>query len=229
MATTYRDIKADILARITRGALAPGALIPNELELAETYDCARATVNRAMRELAEEGVIERKRKAGTRVRLAPRREARVPIPIVRHEIEATGARYRYSLLSREETTAPDWLRDRLSLLYGARALHLTCLHFADGAPYQYEDRWISLDMLPHAADADFTATGPNEWLVAAIPFSNAEIAFGAVAADADAAAHLACTEATPLFQTERSTWWQGEAITFVRLWFRPGYRLETRY
>ena len=32
---TYRDIKADILGRITRGEWKPGSLIPGELELAE--------------------------------------------------------------------------------------------------------------------------------------------------------------------------------------------------
>lgn len=68
---TYRDIKADILGRITRGEWKPGSLIPGELELAETYGSARATVNRAMRELAEDGIIERKRKSGSRVRSSP--------------------------------------------------------------------------------------------------------------------------------------------------------------
>lgn len=75
MAATYREIKADILAKITRGDWRPGALIPSEWELAESYGAARATVNRAMRELAAEGLIERKRKSGTRVRLAPLRQA----------------------------------------------------------------------------------------------------------------------------------------------------------
>ena len=86
MTATYRDIKSDILGKITRGEWTPGSLIPGELELAETYGSARATVNRAMRELAEEGIIERKRKSGSRVRLAPLRQARFDIPVIRREI-----------------------------------------------------------------------------------------------------------------------------------------------
>ncbi len=229
MTTTYREVKADILGKITQGIWPPGSLIPNEVELSQTYDCARATVNRAMRELAEDGVIERKRKAGTRVRMAPLREARFAIPIVRQEIEDRGAQYRYTLLHQKECEAPDWLRDRLSLLYGARVLHLECLHHADAEPYQHEDRWISLDTLPHAAEADFTSSGPNEWLVAAVPFSNAEISFGAVKADDDLARHLACRAGDALFQTERSTWWEGRAITFVRLTFHSGHRMTAQY
>ncbi|MCB1313945.1 MAG: UTRA domain-containing protein [Sedimentitalea sp.] len=229
MSATYRDVKADILDKITRGTWAPGSLVPSEVDLAETYGCARATVNRAMRELVEDGIIERRRKAGTRVRMAPVRQARFAIPIVRKEIEDQGAAYRYALVSRAVATAPDWLRARLNLAGGGQVLHLTCMHYADGIPYQFEDRWINLAVLPQAREADFAQTGPNEWLVAEIPFSDAEISFLAVSADAGLAAHLGCAPGDALFQTERITWWQGAANTFVRLTYRRGHRMTARY
>ena len=225
---SYRNVKSDIRRRITEGAWKPGGLLPSEIDLAARYDCARATVNRAMRELAEEGLVERRRRAGTRVRTAPRRQARFDIPLVRQEIEERGARYRYALLRREAGPAPDWLRARLGLDPGGEALHLVCIHHADGAPYQLEDRWISLATLPQAREADFSETGPNEWLVATVPFSQAEIAFSATAADRDLAAHLDCAVGDALFQTERSTWWEGRAVTTVRLVFRRGHRVTTR-
>ena len=87
MRTAFRDVKDDIRRRIVGGDWAPGGLIPNEVELAEKFQCARATVNRALRELAEEGLLERKRKAGTRVRKSPLRRAQFEIPQVRQEIE----------------------------------------------------------------------------------------------------------------------------------------------
>ncbi len=229
MAVTYRDVKADILEKITQGTWPPGSLMPGEMDLAKTYGCARATVNRAMRELADDGIIERKRKAGTRVRMAPVRQARFGIPIVRQEIEDQGAEYRYALVRNTECSAPDWLRARLKLTEGGRVLHLTCMHYADGTPYQYEDRWINLDVVPNATTADFTERGPNEWLVAAVPFSKAEISFLAAQADEDLAQHLTCAIGDALFQTERSTWWEGRAVTFVRLTFRRGHRMTTQY
>ena len=88
MKAAYKDVKSDILSKITKGEWALGSLIPNEVDLAMTYGCVRSTVNRAMRELAEEGLIERRRKSGTRVRMTPIRQARFDIPIVRAEIEA---------------------------------------------------------------------------------------------------------------------------------------------
>lgn len=230
MKTAFRDVKEDVRRRIVEGVWAPGALLPNEVDLAAEFQCSRATVNRAMRELAEEGLLERKRKAGTRVLASPTRQARFNIPIVRKEIEARGLRYRYALVHREIIDTPDWLRARIAPDDGAgRLLHLTCMHFADGSPYQLEDRWINLAALPQAAEADFTQLGPNEWLVAEVPYSDAEISFSALSADAAAARHLGCTEGDALFLAERSTWWQGQAITYVRLLFQRGFRMTTRY
>jgi len=229
MSATYRDVKADILSKIVQGTWAPGSLIPNETDLAKSYACARATVNRAMRELSDDGIIERKRKAGTRVRMTPVRQARFDIPIVRREIEERGAAYQYSLVSSKAQKAPDWLRVLLKLDQGGKVLHLVCMHYADGIPYQFEDRWINLALLPQASKADFSEVGPNEWLISAIPFSDAEISFSATAADERLAEHLSCTIGDALFMTERSTWWKGKAVTYVQLTFQRGHRMTAKY
>lgn len=229
MKTAFREVKENIRGRILAGDWAPGDLLPNEVDFAVEFQCARATVNRAVRELAEEGLVERKRKAGTRVHLSPVRKAQFEIPIVRKEIEAYGQIYRYALVRCEALKAPDWLRARMSLGPGECALHLQCLHYADDKPYQFEDRWINLGPLPQAEKADFSEKGPNEWLVEAVPFSDAEISFSATAADELLVEHLGCALRDPLFMTERSTWWQGEAITFVRLVFQRGHKMTTRY
>lgn len=229
MKVTYKEVKADILAKITTGEWGPGLLVPNEVELAAIYGCARATVNRAMRELADDGIIERRRKAGTRVRMSPIRQARFDIPIVRDEIEDKGAAYRYSLVRRAVCTAPDWLRARLKLPVAGKALHLVCMHYADGVPYEHEDRWINLTALPEAEGVDFAERGPNEWLIATVPFSEAEINLFAGLADQTLSEHLGCAVGDAVFTIERSTWWEGQAVTSVRFSYRPGYRLTTRY
>lgn len=226
---TFRDVKAEILQRITTGPWGPGTLLPGEVDLSEEFGCSRATVNRAMRELGELGFLERKRKAGTRVRMAPVRAARFEMPMVRAEIERMGAAYRYALLSRDIVLAPDWLRARLNLAPGSRVLHLVCVHHADGVAFQLEDRWISLSSLPQAESEPFDMRGPNEWLIATVPFSEVEVSFSAGAADELATTHLGHAIGDPVFIIERATWWQGEAITFVRMSFRKGYRMTARY
>lgn len=225
--TSFRDIKSELERRIARRVWLPGAIMPGEEALAAEFGAARATVNRALQELARSGLIERKRKSGTRVALYPVREARLAIPLVRKEIEAKGARYAYSLLGREIVAAPDFLRARLDLPETARVLHLRCLHLADRAPFQYEERWISLDAVPDAADEPFDETGPNEWLVANAPFSRAEFVFRAARAGREEAALLQLVEGEAVFVGERMTWLADKPITFVRMVHPPSHRMVT--
>lgn len=227
--TTFRDVMAEILHRITEGPWGPGTLLPGEVELAEQFRCSRTTMNRALREVSDLGFLDRKRKAGTRVRMAPIRQARFEMPIVRAEVEKSGASYRYVLVSREILAAPDWLRARMNLQTGGEVVHLVCLHSANGQAFQLEDRWINATALPQALAQDFAEIGPNEWLVATVPFSEVEISFLAVAADASVVTHLDHKLGEPVFCVERATWWQNAAITLVTLSHRRGYRMTTRY
>ena len=227
--TTFRDVMAEILHRITEGPWGPGTLLPGEVELAEQFRCSRTTMNRALREVSDLGFLDRKRKAGTRVRMAPIRQARFEMPIVRAEVEKSGASYRYVLVSREILAAPDWLRARMNLQAGGEVVHLVCLHSANGQAFQLEDRWINAAALPQALVQDFAGIGPNEWLVATVPYSEVEISFLAVAADASVVAHLDHRLGEPVFCVERATWWQNAAITLVTLSHRRGYRMTTRY
>lgn len=227
--TTFREVKTEIQRRITKGPWGPGSLLPGEVDLAQEFGCSRTTVNRAMRELSDLGLIDRRRKAGTRVRPAPLREARFGIPLVREEIEATGALYGYRRLARALLPAPPEVAARMGLTVGGQVLHLLCLHSADGAPYQLEDRWINAEALPQVAAEEFEEAGPNEWLVATVPFSDVEISFHAMAAEGGQITALAHAPGTAVFCVDRMTWWQGKAITHVRLSYRTGHRMTTRY
>ena len=227
--TSFRDVKAHLLARVRDRVYAPGALIPGEATLAEEFGCARATVNRALRELAEAGIVERRRKAGTRVVAEPPSEATVAIPLVRTQIESRDQTYRYALLDRRIEVPREAMRARLELDRGCKAVHVRCLHFADGAPYQYEERWISIDAAPGARRERFADISPNEWLLRELPFSDAEHVFCAVNATDAEADLLDVPPGDALFAMERRTRLDGAVITWVRL-LHPGasFRIMSR-
>lgn len=223
---SFRDIKEEMERRIATRIWRPGATIPGEEDLAREFGSARATVNRALQELARAGIVERKRKSGTRVSLHPVREARFVIPLVRQEIEAEGAAYRYALVSRDIEPAPDLVRARLGLDDG-EMLHLRCLHLADGTPWQFEDRWINLASVPQARGEDFTEVGPNEWLVMNAPFSRADFSFRAANASLEEARLLGLGPAEAVFVAERMTFVGDEPVTLVRMVHPPTYVLRT--
>ena len=226
--TNWRDVMAEVERRIYTREWQPGQSIPNEADLAIELGCARVTVNRALRTLAEIGLLDRRRKAGTRVALHPVRKATLTIPLIRSEIEASGKSYGYHLLSQQTEPAPTPVTQKFALANNAQLLHVVALHEADGDPFVIEDRWINSSIMPHLADVSFTELSANEWLLQNTPFTHGDIDFGAKNASQREAELLATKPDKALFVISRTTWDQTTAVTMVELVFHAGHRKHTR-
>ena len=224
---SWDSIKTELMRRISTHEWAPGDPIPAEERLAEEFGCARATVHRALRELSEAGLIERRRRAGSRVVQTPVRKATLQIPITRLDIEGRGHRYRFALLEMETANAPPPVTSLFGVAAGTRFLHMRTLHFADGHPFVYEDRWLDSAAVPEIAKADFRTMTVNEWLVRNVGYTRGDISFSAEAASASDAEHLDVPIGAALFVVRRATWNERGAITSVRLAHAPGYRMHT--
>lgn len=224
---SYLEIKHHVLGKIRDGTWPPGTLIPKERDLAEAFGCARMTVHRALRELADGGVVERRRRSGTRVALQTSRSALFEIPRVDHEIESHGAAYRYRRLSRRIRRPGDTVAGQLGIPKTVEALRVVCLHFASEAPFQLEERWINLEVVPDARTESFIDTPPNVWLLERRPWSEVEHVIGASAATARDAGRLDIGTGDALLTVERRTWLDDRVITYVRM-LHPGrfYRLR---
>jgi GntR family histidine utilization transcriptional repressor len=225
---SWQAVRDEVRRRIAERIWSPGDFIPHETQLAGEFGCARATVNRALRELAEEGFLDRRRKAGTRVAVNPVRRARLEIAVIRDEIETRGSVCRHVLLSREAVEPPPGVRARMGTQPGDVQLHIQTLYLADGAPYVLEDRWINPAAVPAAVGEPFADVSPNEWLVREVPFQGGDFTFSATSATPSEAAALSCEVGDGLFVLERTTWDAESVITSVRLVFHRGYRLHTR-
>lgn len=225
--STWQAVRNAVLARIHAREWPPGAPIPNEADLAHELGCARATVNRALRALAEEGLIERRRRAGSRVAEHPVRKATFAIPVIRREIEAGGGVYAHRLLSAGRAVPPADVRARLRLSGSEPMLHVETLHLADGRPHGHEDRWVHLAAVPEIAGIDLTKVSANEWLVANVPFTSGDFVLAAATTDATLARHLDCSKGAALLVLERTTWNGETPITWMRLAHVPGYRMRT--
>lgn len=222
---SWRGVRDEIRRRIDARVWSPGEAIPNEAEIAEEFDCARSTVNRALRELAEQGLVTRRRRAGTRVTLNPPARAMLKIPILREEVEAKGMTHRHKVLERRIEAPPSLIRHRLDIDETARTVRIVTLHLAEGRPYALDQRWINLATAPEAANHDFDAVSPNEWLVQNSPYTHGDFCFSAEKALEIEREHLGACEDDALLILERSTWRHEQFVTTTRVSFPAGYRI----
>lgn len=224
----WAAIAEEARRRIFRREWAPGETIPGEVELAREFGVSRVTVNRALRVLAEEGVLDRRRKAGTRVAERPVRRATFSIRLIRDEIEGLGKRYAYEGLSWSVEPVSTEIGRRMAIRREPAVLRILAIHRADGVPWVWEERFINLRTVPEAERVDWRAESPNEWLLKRVPYTYAEVSVGAEGAWADEAAALGCAEGAPLLSLERTTWAGDVSVTFVRLLYAPGHRMWSR-
>ena len=223
---SWQSLRAEALRRIRDHEWLPGELIPHEAELAQEFGCARATVNRALRDLAEAGYLERKRKGGTRVALTPVRKATFEISIIRQDVEGRGQDYGYKLLSdRVDADVPASVRKALRLTNAAPLRQVRALHLADDKPFCLEQRWLNPAMID--PKQQFDTISANEWLVRNLPLAHGTFSLYAVSADAELAKIMGCAAGTALFSIDRTTFSDTQPITAVTLTYGSGFRMET--
>ena len=228
--TLYKQIRLDIERSILTGEWPPGYRIPFEHELMEQYGCARMTVNKALSELAQAALIERRRRAGTFVRRPQFLSAILTVPDIRAEIGALGRSYGYQLIqcSRRTATAAD--RVRLGVRKAGKVVAIACRHSADGVPFAIENRLIDLDAVPEAATANFASDPPGCWLLHHVPWTEAEHSISAIVADTETAAALHVAKGAACLVIDRRTWRLKRTVTAVRLVY-PGesHKLVARF
>lgn len=216
-------IAAEVRRRIADREWRQGDRIPDEADLAVEFGAARATVNKALQLLADEGLLDRRRRAGTRIAINPVRKATFSIPIVREQVEGAGMAYSHRVMAQRDSPIPAGVAARIGLPAGTVLTHLRAVHYGDGQPFQYEDRWINRAVLPQMAEADFRAVNANEWLVQNAPYLRADVDFSAANADARDARMLEVRRGQALLILHRTTWNDQGPITTVRLACHPGH------
>lgn len=222
---TWQSVRAEVMERIRSREWAPGELIPTEQELAIHLGCARATVNRALRELAESGIIERRRKVGTRVTATPSRRTTLEITVMRHEIEALGAVYGYRLTGFEHIRPNPRALKALQLDPADDVILVKAQYLANDVPHCCEAVWLNSAALPSLQRSDLEDVPAHEWLARNVPLTHGRFSILAEGASGDCANNLHVPDGTPVLTIERLNWSDATPVSFSRQFYPPDHRL----
>ena len=151
----YEQIADHLRALVDEGG--PGDRLPSEAELCVRFGVSRMTARQAVQVVANEGLIDRRRGAGTfiRSRTVPRHLGS-PLSFT-DSMQARGMSTTSQTLARGETELSQSETEALGLEPGARGLMLERLRLADGTPMAIERAVMATDLA--AAIGDEVASG----------------------------------------------------------------------
>ena len=226
----YEQVKQHITRKIQDGSWPAGHRLPSENELVAQFGISRMTVNRALRELVEQGRIVRVAGVGSFVAEDKPQSTLLQIANIASEIQARGHDYSFQLLAVERIAASTDVAAWLDVRAGESVFHTVCLHLEDGVPVQLEDRYVNPRVVPDFMDQDLAATPPSEYLVRHVPFDQIEHLVDAVLPTVEQALRLAMPAAEPCLLLTRRTWTRTVPVTLVRC-LHPAsrYRLGSRF
>lgn len=215
----YQRIKDAILASIHQGVWQVGQAIPTEHTLAQSFGVSRMTVNRALKELTKEQVLQRRQGAGTFVAQDKFNHTFVTITNIASDITAQNKAYKAQVIDKGLI---DFHQLPQSLQQGFIAPTNVCqvqiVHFADETPIQFEERWVDSDLVPDFIHQDFGVVNTSDYLLANVPLQKGDYRILATRPKAVVANHLRMDKNDPALLLTRRTFCQERVVTIVHMW-----------
>ena len=231
----YQRIKSAILDNIHSGKWQAGEAISTEMALAKEFGVSRMTVNRALKELSQERVLERRQGSGTFVAQQQFNHTFVEVRNIAQDLKSANRNYQVHVVSKRIITASmldDEMRDKFnideefvvsdlkdSISNEAAILYeVKIIHFADGQPIQFEERWVDATKVPDFIEQDFNVVNTSDYLIAKSPLERGSYIIQALAAPEEIAKALQIPVQSPTLVLRRRTYSAGQVLTFVKMW-----------
>jgi GntR family histidine utilization transcriptional repressor len=188
------------------------------------------TINRALRELTQQGLINRVHGLGSFVAETPRHASLIELQDIALEIEQRGRRHSSRVLALEAVEANAEVAEQMGISVAAPVYYLCAVHLQDDTPLQLEKRYVNPQVMPEFVNQEFTHSTSTAYLLKQFQPDEMEHIVRACLPDEQIRAQLLMQAAEPCLQLIRRTWKNDQVITYVTLSY-PGdrYDLGARY
>ncbi len=200
----HRQLFMVLRDQISQGIYAHGSAIPNEDELGERFGVSRITVRRAVSDLEQLGLLEKRAGRGTFVCAAPvvpRQQATLSFL---DTLDKAARETEVQVLQVESTSAPPTVAARLELVGGEMAVHAVRLRSSHGVPLMVTDAWVPQRVGGHITREALQQRALYEILLAeGVKFGRMVQEVTAVAATPEIARLLKTDIGAPLLRLDR--------------------------
>ncbi|MCJ8350966.1 histidine utilization repressor [Moritella sp.] len=221
----YIQIQDFIHEKINSHIWLPGSKIPTELELTKQFNVSRMTVNKAIRDLVNQGLLKRTPRLGTFVCEKKVESSLSDIRNIADEIRQRGKIYSNKILRQVTIQANDEIAMRLGVKLDTAIFFSEIIHYEDDTALQLELRWVNPQFAPEYITQDFSLATPNEYLTKNCPLSSIEHTVEAVMPTQSIQQHLSLTALQPCLLLNRRTW-SKQSLISVALLYHPADRYK---
>ncbi|MFT6051313.1 MAG: GntR family histidine utilization transcriptional repressor [Halioglobus sp.] len=218
MTPLYEKVKNHILQKIAAGELRPTERVPSEHELVRALKVSRMTANRALRELAADGVLVRIGGVGTFVAEAKSEGHLLEVSNIADEVRERGHAYQNRVVSHGKMTDASGITTVMQLRKNAPVFHTRIVHLEDSKPIQLEDRYVNINEAPNYSGIDLRSSTPSQYLLANFPLKKVQHTVRALMPEPDIKKLLAMAKGTPCLVLERLTWSQEVPVSYAVLY-----------
>lgn len=140
----YAQLRDQIEGKIRTGELQPGDRLQSENELASTYGVSIITVRKAIRELAEKGLVEKKQGKGTFVCKQKFTKDMKKLQSFSEMCIHLGMKPGGKMLENKLIPADEKICELLNLEPGSQVVYILRIRYADGEPVALEKNYFPL-------------------------------------------------------------------------------------
>jgi GntR family histidine utilization transcriptional repressor len=226
----YQQIIKNIEQKISDDEWLAGQKLPSENDLVLALGVSRMTVNRALREITQKGLINRVHGLGSFVAEKPRHASLIELEDIALEVTGNGKQHSSKVLVLEMRMANSEVAREMDVSINKELFYLNTVHYQNDTPIQLESRYVNPMLMPEFLFQDFNSITSTAYLLSQFQPDEMEHIVSAVIADGVTQNRLKIGPFDPCLQLNRRTWKNRQVVTQVTLTY-PGnrYNLGARY
>ncbi len=224
----YEQVKSYVLKNIENGEWPTYHQIPSEHTLVREMGISRMTIHRALRELTQDGFLDRIQGVGTFVAEARQKSTAFDMKDIDVAIHELGKHHQCDVHFLQAEPLTGEFSARLGMREGEQVFRSYIVHRENGTPVMLEDRYVNPAVAPDFLNQDFTQKNTERYFRTAFSLISHDHQILAVAPTPEAHHFLELDQSSPCMQINRRTWTGNKILSAVRLTF-PSHRYQINW
>jgi len=200
------------------------------MELAKTFRTSRQTVNKALRDLVLDDIIERFPRSGSFIKAKISQSSILDLKNIADEIRERGNNYSNELVSLNKIKADESIAKVLHVVKDQELYISQMIHKENGVPVRFDTRYIKPSSAPEYIHQNFKEITPAQFLKQNCPVEIVKNTIEAVMVNQEILEYLEISKNEPCLKISRVVTSKGKIASYSKLYYPSSrYKLNSTF